>query len=104
MGSELGVARFVIFPSERTVVRWDDKKREARLRRLRAIAREAADAGALHHLGQGVRRQRGEIGAHCRMSRMKGLHLAGLIVIVLAARFEMQLPAVAADGHLHDLG
>jgi 16S rRNA (uracil1498-N3)-methyltransferase len=43
MGSELGVARFVLFPSERTVVRWDEKKREARLRRLRAIAREAAE-------------------------------------------------------------
>ena len=27
-----------------------------------------------------------------------------LIVIVLAARFQMKLPAVAADGHLHDLG
>lgn len=43
MGSELGVAQFVVFPSERTVVKWDDKKREARLRRLRAIAREAAE-------------------------------------------------------------
>jgi 16S rRNA (uracil1498-N3)-methyltransferase len=43
MGSELGVAEFVLFPSERTVVKWDDKKREARLRRLRAIAREAAE-------------------------------------------------------------
>lgn len=50
MGSELGVAQFVVFPSERTVVKWDDKKREARLRRLRAIAREAAEVSFRTHL------------------------------------------------------
>ncbi len=43
MGSEMGVARFVLFPSERTIVHWDEKKRENKLRRLRAIAREAAE-------------------------------------------------------------
>ena len=43
MGSELGVTEFVVFPSDRTVVKWDEKKREARLRRLRAIARESAE-------------------------------------------------------------
>ena len=50
MGTELGVAYFVAFPSERTVVRWDDKKREHRLRRLRAIAREAAEVSFRTHL------------------------------------------------------
>ena len=29
--------------------------------------------------------------------------LARLLVVVLPAGFEMKLPAVAADGHLHDL-
>jgi 16S rRNA (uracil1498-N3)-methyltransferase len=43
MASEMGAVRFVVFASDRTVVKWDDKKREARLRRLRAIAREAAE-------------------------------------------------------------
>ncbi|HXH60522.1 MAG TPA: RsmE family RNA methyltransferase [Fimbriimonadaceae bacterium] len=43
LGSEIGVATFVLFPSDRTVVKWDEKKREHRLRRLRAIAREAAE-------------------------------------------------------------
>lgn len=43
MGTELGVARFVLFPSERTVVRWDARKFDDRLRRVQAIAREAAE-------------------------------------------------------------
>lgn len=43
MGSELGVARFVLFASERSVVRWDAAKRAARQRRLEAIAREACE-------------------------------------------------------------
>ena len=42
-GTGLGVYRFIVFPSERTVVRWDEKKLESRLRRLRAIAREEAE-------------------------------------------------------------
>lgn len=42
-GTELGVFRFVIFPSERSVVRWDAKKIEDRLHRLSVIAREAAE-------------------------------------------------------------
>jgi len=41
--TELGVARFVFFPSERTVVRWDEKKTLDRLHRLQTIAREAAE-------------------------------------------------------------
>jgi 16S rRNA (uracil1498-N3)-methyltransferase len=41
--TEIGVASFVLFPSERTVVRWDDKKTAARIARLETIAREAAE-------------------------------------------------------------
>lgn len=43
MGTEMGVFRFVLFPGERSVVKWDKAKVEDRLRRLRAIAREAAE-------------------------------------------------------------
>ena len=42
-GTELGVARFVVFPSDRTVVRWEAPKVQDRLRRLSVIAREAAE-------------------------------------------------------------
>jgi 16S rRNA (uracil1498-N3)-methyltransferase len=41
--TEAGAAHFLLFASERTVVRWDEKKREERLRRLSVIAREAAE-------------------------------------------------------------
>jgi len=41
--TEIGVARFVLFPSERTVVRWEEKKLQDRLNRLATIAREAAE-------------------------------------------------------------
>lgn len=41
--TELGVAHFVLFPSERTVVRWDEKKTADRVHRLQTIAREAAE-------------------------------------------------------------
>ena len=41
--TEIGVSRFVLFPSERTVVRWDEKKTMDRLHRLETIAREAAE-------------------------------------------------------------
>jgi len=41
--TEIGVSRFVMFPSDRTVVRWDEKKTVDRLHRLEAIAREAAE-------------------------------------------------------------
>jgi len=43
MGTELGVARFVLFPSERSVVRWEPGKLEAKLVRLKTILREAAE-------------------------------------------------------------
>lgn len=42
-GTELGAARFIVFPSERTVVRWEPPKVHDRLRRLATIAREAAE-------------------------------------------------------------
>ena len=41
--TEIGVARFILFPSERTVVRWDEKKKESRVARLETISREAAE-------------------------------------------------------------
>jgi 16S rRNA (uracil1498-N3)-methyltransferase len=43
MGTEIGVSRFILFPSERSVVRWEPEKLQERLRRMRAIAREAAE-------------------------------------------------------------
>jgi 16S rRNA (uracil1498-N3)-methyltransferase len=39
----IGVAKFVLFPSERTVVQWDQKKLQDRLRRFQTIAREEAE-------------------------------------------------------------
>lgn len=41
--TEIGVVRFILFPSERTVVRWDARKTAERLTRLQTIAREAAE-------------------------------------------------------------
>jgi 16S rRNA (uracil1498-N3)-methyltransferase len=41
--TEIGVSRFILFPSERTIVRWDEKKKAERLHRLQTIAREAAE-------------------------------------------------------------
>lgn len=42
-GTGLGAAGFRLFAADRTVVRWDEKKVQDRLRRLRAIAREEAE-------------------------------------------------------------
>lgn len=41
--TELGVARFELIETDRTVVKWDAKKREDRCRRLESIARESAE-------------------------------------------------------------
>ncbi|MGV3614990.1 MAG: RsmE family RNA methyltransferase [Fimbriimonas sp.] len=41
--TEIGAAHFILFPSERTVVRWDEKKKESRVARLETIAREACE-------------------------------------------------------------
>ncbi len=43
MGTEVGVAEFVVFPSERSLAKWEGPKLEDRLRRLRTIATEAAE-------------------------------------------------------------
>lgn len=43
MGTEIGVHEFVMFPSERSVVRWDQAKISDRLRRYRSIAMESAE-------------------------------------------------------------
>jgi 16S rRNA (uracil1498-N3)-methyltransferase len=43
MGTEVGVSRFIVFPAERSVVRWEPTKLDAKLKRLRAIVREAAE-------------------------------------------------------------
>lgn len=43
MASELGVTGFHLFPSDRTVVKWDEAKRASRQERLATIAREAAE-------------------------------------------------------------
>ena len=43
MATEMGVAKFVLFHSDRTVVKWTAEKFEQRLRRLRVISQEAAE-------------------------------------------------------------
>jgi len=43
MCTEIGVTRFVFFGADRSVVRWDQSKRAEKLRRLVAVAREAAE-------------------------------------------------------------
>jgi len=41
--TEIGVSGFVMFPSDRSVMRWDEKKAADRMQRLATIAREAAE-------------------------------------------------------------
>ena len=43
MATELGASEFVLFPSHRTVVRWDESKWPAKLARFKSIAQEAAE-------------------------------------------------------------
>lgn len=43
MATELGTARFVLFPSDRTVVKWSQDKAESKIERLKRISREAAE-------------------------------------------------------------
>jgi 16S rRNA (uracil1498-N3)-methyltransferase len=43
MCTEIGVSKFVFFESDRSVVRWDERKRVEKLRRLNAIAQESAE-------------------------------------------------------------
>lgn len=42
-GTELGAARFILFPSERSIVKWDRKKEDKKVERLNKIAKEAAE-------------------------------------------------------------
>jgi len=41
--TEIGVSEFLLFSSDRTVVKWDEKKTLDRIHRLQTIAREAAE-------------------------------------------------------------
>jgi 16S rRNA (uracil1498-N3)-methyltransferase len=43
MCTELGVSNFVLFPSDRTVVRWEPKKLKDRIHRLETIIKESAE-------------------------------------------------------------
>ncbi len=43
LGTEIGVSSFVLFPSARSIVRWDKSKLQERMRRLAAVVREAAE-------------------------------------------------------------
>lgn len=45
-GTELGAAHFILFSSERSVVKWDEKKGTKKLERLNKIAKEAAEQSA----------------------------------------------------------
>lgn len=42
-GTEVGVSRFLLFSSERTVVKWEAEKLASRVTRLQAIARESSE-------------------------------------------------------------
>lgn len=42
-GTELGATEFILYESERSVVKWNTKKRENRLQRYRKIAQEASE-------------------------------------------------------------
>ena len=43
MATEMGVSKFVVFPADRSVVKWDSGKAEQKTERLKRIAREAAE-------------------------------------------------------------
>jgi 16S rRNA (uracil1498-N3)-methyltransferase len=47
---EIGVAGFRIFPSDRSVVRWESKKLEDKMRRVEAVARESAETSFGLHI------------------------------------------------------
>ena len=68
------------------------------------IAGEAPETRLFHHFGQGVQGERRHLSADAGMAGVHCFELARLLVVVLAARLQMKLPAVAADSHLHDFG
>jgi 16S rRNA (uracil1498-N3)-methyltransferase len=41
--TEVGVSKFIVFPSDRSIVRWEEKKLDDKMRRLDALAKEAAE-------------------------------------------------------------
>ncbi|MCU0317044.1 MAG: 16S rRNA (uracil(1498)-N(3))-methyltransferase [Fimbriimonadaceae bacterium] len=43
LATELGVSHFILFPADRSVVKWDAAKWELKLKRLQSIAREACE-------------------------------------------------------------
>ncbi len=49
-GTEIGVSHFIFFPSDRAVVRWDPKKMQEKLHRLKVITRESAELSYRMHL------------------------------------------------------
>lgn len=50
MATEMGAAAFVLFPSRRSVVKWDEEKLNSKQRRWEAIIREAAEVSFRTHL------------------------------------------------------
>ena len=41
--TELGVSHFIVFPSDRSIVKWEDKKLSDKMRRLESLVKEAAE-------------------------------------------------------------
>lgn len=41
--TELGVSHFIVFPSDRSIVKWEDRKLNDKMRRLESLAKEAAE-------------------------------------------------------------
>ena len=68
------------------------------------VASQSPNAGFLHHRGQRVQRQRRSVRSHLWMLRVQRFKFARIVVIVLPTRFQVELPAITADRHLHDLG
>lgn len=96
MTTELGVGKITIFPADRTIVRWDEKKRADRTVRLNAIAREASEvsyrgdlpvigweadlAAALESNPEAVVLSETENLAHSLRARIEGLSRVSLVV------------------------
>ena len=68
------------------------------------MAGESRHTGVLHRLGQGMESKCRDISAHIRLAKMQILQHVRLLVVVLTACLQVKLPAITADGHLHDLG
>lgn len=52
MGTELGVAGFLLFPGDRSVARWDTEKQADKRRRFEAVIRESAEQSYRSRLPQ----------------------------------------------------